>query len=309
MQLPADPHPASQTRSPWFAERPWLAESLGARVRRGGCGQVHSVFPRAVNLLGERGGLTALLAADARRVAHGVRLRAFRGDFSRWFSVGAAFRWEGGDLYVVSRFGVSIRIATGGAQVWHGRVQRAQSPFPGPHPTLSRTGRGTFRLPREGWGEGDSRAQRALNMRLLALREAYRNGDADAIAHAVHGLIGLGPGLTPAGDDALIGWLAGIELLGADGRRSLLCQAVRERLARTTDVSRAHLEDALAGAFSEPLARFANALLRGRAEAERALADLAAVGATSGLDAAAGVLAALETAGAPKPYDAEPCHA
>ncbi|HXV07544.1 MAG TPA: DUF2877 domain-containing protein, partial [Burkholderiales bacterium] len=151
-------------------------------------------------------------------------------------------------------------------------------------------------------GEG-----RVLRVRLIALGEAHRDGSAQAIAHAVHGLVGLGPGLTPAGDDALIGWLAGTALLGPDRRSELLCQAVRARLARTTDVSRAHLEDALAGAFSEPLAQFANALVRGPGEAQRALADLAAVGATSGLDAAAGLLAAVETAAAPRPYDAEPC--
>jgi hypothetical protein len=304
----------------------WPAGSIGARVRRVGRGHVHSAFAHAVNLAGEDGDLTVLLTADAPRVGHGVRLREFRGDLSRWFSIGAAFRWDGEDLYVVSRFAATVRIATGDSHVWHGRVRRASWPSPGPLATLSRNGeRDLFvywgeRNPRaachapspltgEGWGEGDSLAQRVLNMRLLALREAYRNADADAIAHAVHGLIGLGPGLTPAGDDALIGWLAGIELLGTDRRRELLCQAVRERVTRTTDVSRAHLEDALAGEFSEPLARFANALLRSPAEAPRALADLAAVGATSGLDAAAGLFAALRAATAPRPYDTEPCSA
>jgi hypothetical protein len=333
---------------------PWRAESFGARVQRGGRGQVHSVFARAVNLVGERGTLTALLAADAPRVAHGVRLRECHGNLSRWFSVGAAFWWDGEDVCVASRLAGSVRIATSASEIWHGRVQCSSGsrddiaraavalratphprPSPGPHPTLSRKrerdlsvywgegnspspwtgeswGEGDARAQRaqspspstgEGWGEGDSRAQRAVKLRLLALRDAYRAGDADAIAHTVHGLIGLGPGLTPAGDDALIGWLAGAALLGADRRCEVLRDAVRACLGRTNDVSRAHLEDALAGEFSEPLAQFANALARTPADARRALADLAAVGASSGLDAAAGLLAAVEAA-----VGTEPCH-
>jgi hypothetical protein len=312
---------------------------------------VHSVFARAVNLVDERGRLTALLAADAPRVAHGLRLQERCGDFARWFSPEAAFRWDGEDLCIVSRFAASVRIATGGSEVWHGRVQRNAraardiaraagalvSCTPHPHPSPARgegsapspsTGEGrgeggsiSTPHPRpspargeglkspspstgEGRGEGDSRAQRAFELRLLALRDAYRAGDAGGIAHAVHGLVGLGAGLTPAGDDALIGWLAGIALLGTDGRSDVLRQALHSRLARTTDVSRAHLEDALAGEFSEPLARFADALTRSPADAQRALAELAAVGATSGLDAAAGLLAAVQAAAA-----AEPCHA
>jgi hypothetical protein len=275
------------------AESPWLAESIGARVRRGGCGYVHSVFARAANLVGERGGLTALLAANAPRIAHGVRLRRPCGDFARWFSPGAAFRWDGGDLCIESRFVVSIRIATDGVQVWRGSVQRSLR-------SADHIARAIGAL------QVLHPEKSPLRLRLLALRDAYRGGSAAAIAQAVQGLVGLGPGLTPAGDDALIGWLAGTALLGPDRRSEVLCQAVRARLARTTDVSGAHLEDALAAAFSEPLAQFANALVRDLAEAQRALADLAAVGATSGLDAAAGLLAAVETAAAPSPYDAAP---
>jgi hypothetical protein len=299
--------PAAAPLEPWRAESPWLAGSIGARVRRGGCGQVHSVFARAANLVGEHGNLTALLAADAPRVAHGLRLRRRCGDFARWFSPGAAFRWHGEDLCIASRDSGSVRISTGAAEVWRGQVERSarsapeivgtiaalKPPHPRPSPARGEGSNTPSPSTGEGWGEGGSRV---LTPRLLALRDAYRADSTTAIAQAVHGLIGLGPGLTPAGDDALIGWLAGTALLGPDRRSEALCHAVRARLARTTDVSRAHLEDALAGEFSEPLAQLANALLRSAAEAQRALADLAAVGATSGRDAAAGLLAAVETA-------------
>jgi len=282
---------------------PWRTESVGARVLRGGCGHVHSVFARAANLVGEHGGLTALLAAEAPRVAHGVRLHERPGNFSRWFSPGASFRWEGEDLYIGSPCCGAVRVSTHGAALWRapveavadgaqGIVRAAQS---AQHMLLARAVAKSGSL---------YPVHATLQLRLMALAEAYRVGHADAIAHAVHGLVGLGPGLTPAGDDALIGWLAGVALLGADRRCAVLRQAVYARLGRTTDVSRAHLEDALAGEFSEPLAQFANALARTPAEAQRALANLAAVGATSGSDAAAGLLAAVQAAVGMEPCDA-----
>jgi hypothetical protein len=286
--------PAAAPLEAWRAQSSWSAGSVGALVRRGGCGQVHSVFARAANLVGEHGNLTALLAAEAPRVAHGVRLHRRCGDFARWFSPGAAFRWDGEDLCIASRVSGSVRISTGGAEIWRGQVARSARSAP----EIARA-IGALQLPHP---EGSP-----LRPRLLALRDAYHADSAVAIAQAVHGLIGLGPGLTPAGDDALIGWLAGTALLGPDRRSQALCHAVRARLARTTDVSRAHLEDALAGEFSESLVQLAKALPRSAAEAQRAFADLAAVGATSGRDAAAGLLAALETAAAMEPSSAEPC--
>jgi hypothetical protein len=66
-------------------------------------------------------------------------------------------------------------------------------------------------------------------------------------------------------------------------------------LTRTTDVSRAHLEDAMAGQFSHSLSLFANTLVEERPldRVLHALQELARFGASSGLDAAAGLLAAL----------------
>lgn len=129
-----------------------------------------------------------------------------------------------------------------------------------------------------------------------------RARDADEIAPAVRALVGLGPGLTPAGDDALIGWLAGMALLPSEPVRDRLLRAAQCAivgcLSRTTDVSRAHLEDALEGQFSQSLSGFANALAEGRPALHDALRELARLGASSGLDAAASLLAALSASSA-----------
>ena len=53
---------------------------------------------------------------------------------------------------------------------------------------------------------------------LAALRGAVRRADLDAALRTATRLIGLGPGLTPAGDDVMAGTIAGLVLLGPPGR-------------------------------------------------------------------------------------------
>lgn len=102
-------------------------------------------------------------------------------------------------------------------------------------------------------------------------------------------LLGLGPGLTPAGDDCLVGWLAGAWTASAEGR-GLVGAMGRRLLALATDrtgpLSHAFLAAAVTGAAAEPLRGFA------LAPDDARLADLLALGATSGADLLAGYLLA-----------------
>jgi hypothetical protein len=102
-------------------------------------------------------------------------------------------------------------------------------------------------------------------------------------------LIGLGPGLTPAGDDFVGGAMIALRAFGE--------HALADRIARwalplaeenTGRISRAHLRCAAAGEGHEAL----HDLLCSFEEVH--LARLARIGHTSGLDAAAGALLALE---------------
>lgn len=62
------------------------------------------------------------------------------------------------------------------------------------------------------------------------------------------GLIGLGPGLTPSGDDLLGGALIALAALDRLEARDVLWNACREQFfARTNDISRAHLQTAALG--------------------------------------------------------------
>ena len=109
-------------------------------------------------------------------------------------------------------------------------------------------------------------------------------------------LVGLGPGLTPSGDDYLGGVLGRVSL------RDRLWQILEPLVAeRTVDISAAHLAAAAEGFGSAALNRVLCAILVGATE--RVVADaitaLAAVGHSSGWDALAGALAVLTTSRSP----------
>jgi Protein of unknown function (DUF2877) len=123
------------------------------------------------------------------------------------------------------------------------------------------------------------------------LLTALRAGDPDTMTAAVDGLIGLGPGLTPLGDDLLAGTALALSA-AADGRRHLLTAAIAERRDRTTAVSAALLDAATTGR-SIPQAAQLVAALDGRADLNTALAALIAVGSSSGIGMAHGIALAL----------------
>ena len=104
-------------------------------------------------------------------------------------------------------------------------------------------------------------------------------------------LIGLGPGLTPAGDDFVGGAMISLRVLGGDAGRILADRVAAWALPlareRTNRISLAHLECAAEGEGHEALHDLLNT------GDEKHLERLANVGHTSGLDAAAGALLAL----------------
>ena len=106
--------------------------------------------------------------------------------------------------------------------------------------------------------------------------------------------VGAGIGTTPAGDDVICGVLAGLDLLGLEGVHRRLGAAVRPRLATTTRTSRHLLAAAIGGRYTESLIGLAAALVSAAAPAVRdALAVLGRWGASSGLDQATGLAAAV----------------
>ncbi len=131
--------------------------------------------------------------------------------------------------------------------------------------------------------------------RLLARALDSSRLDPDAVDRAVLGLVGLGPGLTPAGDDLLCGALAALAAAGPRDTVAVLAAAAARHAARTTPISAALLRCACSGAAIPQLAELLTALRRsGTAERlARARASLSTVGHSTGNALAAGALIAL----------------
>lgn len=132
------------------------------------------------------------------------------------------------------------------------------------------------------------------------LLQGYRQGDLGQITAFAGRLAGLGPGLTPAGDDWMAGWLVGLRAAAAldDSDPLLPLEAVGRAVVgsarpRTSRLSLAFLQAAADGAVAEPW----HALLAALPDADpslirRAAAEVMRFGATSGSDMLAGFLAA-----------------
>jgi hypothetical protein len=238
-----------------------LGRATLERLARGTAGgRVHSVFDRAINVLWHDGHLLTLHgpAPLAAPFAVAVRQMPPRGAMT------PAMRIEPSDLDWTQAESVPLEMP-------RGPLCFDIDSLPAPPP---------------GSALGTGAGLRARNMlgRSLATRDPL------AFADAARQLIGLGKGLTPAGDDCVVGALAAMhrlapEWLAAGG-------ALLERLAdtattRTTDVARDFLLEALHGRFAEPV----RTLLTARAAdlAAHAARDLLAMGATSGADTLGGI--------------------
>jgi hypothetical protein len=92
----------------------------------------------------------------------------------------------------------------------------------------------------------------AVLRRATVFQDALRIGDVEAIQSASIGLVGLGEGSTPAGDDYLVGVLLALSLgAGRDGRRnSLLASLAVIGDGRTTTASATWLTAAARGEAS-----------------------------------------------------------
>ena len=117
---------------------------------------------------------------------------------------------------------------------------------------------------------------------------------------AVRRAVGRGPGLTPAGDDVLVGILAVLTAppvaAGCEPAAARLRAALAPALPATTEISRALLGQASRGHVSRPVWELTSAVLSGRAPSAPTRADVLSTvlstGATSGGDTCAGLAAA-----------------
>jgi hypothetical protein len=128
---------------------------------------------------------------------------------------------------------------------------------------------------------------------LAALRGAVRRADLDAALRTAGRLVGLGPGLTPAGDDVMAGTIAGLVLLGHPAAERFAAGVYALAAGRTTELSRALLRHAACGRVSGEYSAVLYALVGDRPLGP-ALEALLATGSTSGRAMALGLCTAID---------------
>ena len=114
-------------------------------------------------------------------------------------------------------------------------------------------------------------------------------------ASVLAALLGLGPGLTPSGDDLLGGALATLAAVGlADLRDAVWASIAGAAPSLTNDIALAHLSAAAEGECAPTVTDAIDALLSGSyRQLSHALNGLRTIGHTSGWDALAGVVTVL----------------
>jgi hypothetical protein len=274
---------------------------------------VHSVFRSAVNLrVNDGGGLLTLVAADEADLPQGIRVDtppAFSFEMIRPDSP-ASCR---GGLLRLAPLTIDLRPAS----LWTCNLRALRTDLT--HPKVTAAWRAVWEAlnARQSQTKADIVAANVMTAgqitnlhrppvssiaasSLHALGLAARRLDPDTAAPALTALIGLGAGLTPSGDDLLVGFLAGLWCsVGEDAERlaflAKLGEAVIALSTRTNDISRTYLLHAARGKVSSRLLALAEALSRGEESARLLAAAEAAMqtGHTSGMDAVTGLLAGM----------------
>ncbi len=296
------------------------ALSTGIEVPVGSfSGTIHSVFRSACNLRLEDEVLITLLSSEDCNAPWGIRLNSpppFA--FLRDVQIGQPVACRGGIL----RFGASdLSVSLQTAKRWHVDLKELGM---GLGPDITRGWQAVWSvLKRHRRRDGlsamvDAPASGARILRnsptmgplgtLVRLKTriipdllvATRDVQVSRVVIAIKPMIGLGPGLTPSGDDFIVGYLAGLwSTLGDDPTRlqfiSSLERSLTEALTDTNPISRGHIKSAFHGHFSEPVSAVAQHVVRaGRLDGIQAVTRAALrVGHTSGADGLLGLLLGL----------------
>jgi hypothetical protein len=301
-------------------------------------GMVHSVFRRAVNVAVD-GTILSLLSDELPRMPNGVRLlsvvveelrQGLRPGMEVWVGGGRLFvpdcdfslglpetpPWE--PRPNVEEYRWEHETVAGNVRLVAGYVGQDQPTKPGRAPSACFAAQGIaptiygqsgdlwdlFAEPQKDDVSEETILWRMTLPRLRLLARASWRQDLEGVEEATRRLAGLGPGLTPTGDDVLAGFAAVMVLLSAKLSvdsifRGQVAEIIaRVALPRTTMLSGVLLEYAARGEVAEQVGNLLLALVLPEEESEavlRAVDGLLAYGATSGRDTLLGILLGLWT--------------
>ena len=274
-------------------------------------GTVHSVFCQACNLWLEDGTLLTLLPREKGNIPHGVRLDTSSDSvFLHALRVGQPVACRGGILRIDGPdFSVDLRTA----HSWHvdlkglhidlRRIDQAQawtiawSELNTYHRRSGLSGITEGFSPSEGPPAPSEVLRQQSAHAVPALLQATRDFQVEDAGTSIRLLIGLGPGLTPSGDDFLVGYLAGLWSTAGNSPSQMqflaaLDAEISETARSTNEISRSYLRSAVKGHVSEPIAKLAQQLNQANNMSSVTAATEAAlqVGHTSGADGVLGLL-------------------
>lgn len=273
----------------------YLAQSI---LQGNHCLPVHSVFSRAVNLSLANGSLLTLLSNEYQNLPCAVRIATPTG-----------WDWRN---YCHSSMNITIRQGQLIGGDWQADTTRAShwQPVKLSLPT-------TVDSQKIGNHHRVLKAllmdycqQHQISSALQLLPDEPTDGrlpslelaDSDSqLQQQVASLIGYGSGLTPDGDDYLLGYLAALSLWQQHPTISRhitsVKAAIAQMLTKTTDISKHYLSLALQQDYSEPVYRLLGCFCRQTTDRELKLAghQVMQFGAASGVDCLAGVLHGLRT--------------
>jgi hypothetical protein len=241
-------------------------------------GHVHTVFDRSCNLINDQQDIITVALPEIGNGPFSILVEAPAHLFSRFLS-GQPVRSNQHHLWIGP-----WEIDLAASKVWDPQLPLGSGP-PEINPTLA----GIIASYRHWSATAHDRSLAgrvviSLKQAARKLTEAIQAGT--DVAEAAKRLAGLGAGLTPSGDDYLVGVMAALEL----ARKAELSQTIASAaIPRTTLLSGAFLKAAAEGYFSERWHDLASALLQGdRAGVIKGCKEISSWGATSGRDALAG---------------------
>jgi hypothetical protein len=277
-------------------------------------GVIHSIFHHACNVSLESDALLTLVSSEKGNLSQGIRLKTpTQFTFLNQLRMGQPVACRGGILRI-SGSDLSVDLRT--ASLWHidlkglrvdihqrdtaqawavawlelGKHRRgngmsamiAAMPLPGQNPVIS---------------PGLKTLVEGAVQTVPALIDATRNFQVDGAITAIKPLIGLGPGLTPSGDDFIVGYLAGLwSTAGSDSFRLRFMSSVgawlSQAAAGTNAISCTYIKSAVNGNVSEPIATLAQRFGQAKSmdSVREATENALQVGNTSGADGVLGLL-------------------
>ncbi len=273
-----------------------LLRTLDASSLRG---RVHSVFERVVNVEVEGGELVTLASRDLDNAPNTVVV-----DTPRFGMIGISVNDSAVAVDGKLRVGKSVVLLEGAAP-WEGTLPA--------YPRADLTLRANLRIvesrldrrqevdgviahrPQE--GAFFHEAATALAHRATLLSYALSRADLESACTRAKGMIGLGRGLTPSGDDFLVGLFAVLNIAGSPcyALRNVCLDIIADAEHATNAISLAALTKAARGRVRESIVTLTTQLIHGTRESLiPSLTRVFAIGSSSGTDIVAGIVSGFE---------------